>query len=99
MKTFYKRQSQSQDTAWSEAPGQQVNMMVTDTSGHHLVNRKNIEQVGKFAFTTDKDDIFEICFISRVPSNVFRVTTSVGTFRLTAYNLRQDDKLFSVRLG
>ena len=83
----------------SEAPGQQVNMMVTDTSGHHLVNRKNIEQVGKFAFTTDKDDIFEICFISRVPSNVFRVTTSVGTFRLTAYNLRQDDKLFSVRLG
>ena len=73
--------------------------MVTDTSGHHLVNRKNIEQVGKFAFTTDKDDIFEICFISQVPSNVFRVTTSVGTFCLTAYNLRQDDKLFSVRLG
>ena len=45
-------------------------MMVTDTSGHHLVNRENIEQVGKFAFTTDKDDIFEICFISRVPSNM-----------------------------
>ena len=44
--------------------------MVTDTSGHHLVNRENIEQVGKFAFTTDKDDIFEICFISRVPSNM-----------------------------
>ena len=48
----------------------QVNMMVTDTSGHHLVNRENVEQVGKFAFTTDKDDIFEICFISRVPSNM-----------------------------
>ena len=45
-------------------------MMVTDTSGHHLVNRENIEKEGKFAFTTDKDDIFEICFISRVPSNV-----------------------------
>merc|ERR1712198_329869 len=54
----------------TEAPGQQVNMMVTDTSGHHLVNRENIEKEGKFAFTTDKDDIFEICFISRVPSNI-----------------------------
>ena len=32
-------------------------MIVTDTSGHHLVNRENIEQVGKF----DKDNIFEIC--------------------------------------
>ena len=48
----------------------QVNMMVTDTSAHHLLNRENIESEGKFAFTTDKDDIFEICFISRVPSNV-----------------------------
>ena len=45
-------------------------MMVTDTSGHHLVNRENVEKEGKFAFTTDKDDIFEICFISRVPSNM-----------------------------
>ena len=44
--------------------------MVTDTSGHHLVNRENIEKEGKFAFTTDKDDIFEICFISRVPANM-----------------------------
>ena len=48
----------------------QVNMMVTDTSGHHLLNRESIEEEGKYAFTTDKDDIFEICFISRVPSNV-----------------------------
>ena len=48
----------------------QVNMMVTDTSGHHLVNRENVEKEGRFAFTTDKDDIFEICFISRVPSNM-----------------------------
>ena len=44
--------------------------MVTDTTGHHLVNRENIEKDGKFAFTTDKYDVFEICFISSVPSNV-----------------------------
>ena len=44
--------------------------MVTDTTGHHLVNRENVEKDGKFAFTTDKYDVFEICFISSVPSNV-----------------------------
>ena len=44
--------------------------MVTDTSGHHLLNREKVDAEGKFAFTTDKDDIFEICFISRVPSNM-----------------------------
>ena len=48
----------------------QVNLMVTDTNGHHLLNREKLEAEGKFAFTTDKDDIFEICFISRVPSNM-----------------------------
>ena len=37
--------------------------MVTDTTSHHLVNRENVEKEGKFAFTTDKYDVFEICFI------------------------------------
>ena len=32
----------------------QVDMMVTDTTGHHLVNREGLEKTGKFAFTTDK---------------------------------------------
>ena len=41
-------------------------MMVTDTTDHHLVNRENIGETGKFAFTTDKYDVFTICFISVV---------------------------------
>ena len=45
-------------------------MMVRDTTGHHLVNREKIDKTGKFAFTTDKYDVFEICFISSVPSNM-----------------------------
>ena len=61
--------------------------MVTDTSGHHLVNRENIEKEGKFAFTTDKDDIFEICFISRVPSNVRGSRQEVGTSSFTPDSL------------
>jgi len=54
----------------TEIPGQKVDMMVTDTTSHHLVNRENVEKEGKFAFTTDKYDVFEICFISSVPSNM-----------------------------
>jgi len=54
----------------TEIPGQVVNMMVRDTTGHHLVNREKIDKTGKFAFTTDKYDVFEICFFSSVPSNM-----------------------------
>ena len=58
------------DYTVTEMAGQQVNLMVTDTKGHHLLNREKVDAEGKFAFTTDTDDIFEICFISRVPSNM-----------------------------
>merc|ERR1712096_464533 len=53
----------------NEVPGQQVDMMVTDTKGQHFVNRESTDK-GKFAFTTDDYDVFEICFISRVPTNM-----------------------------
>lgn len=53
----------------SEVPGQQVDLMVIDTKGQHFVNRENTDK-GKFAFTTDDYDVFEICFISRVPANM-----------------------------
>ena len=43
--------------------------MVVDTKGQHFVNREKTDK-GKFAFTTDNYDVFEICFISRVPANM-----------------------------
>ena len=43
--------------------------MVTDTKGQHFVNREKTDK-GKFAFTTDAYDVFEICFISRVPATM-----------------------------
>merc|ERR1712055_590726 len=46
-----------------------VDMMVTDTKGQHFVNREKTDK-GKFGFTTDNYDVFEICFISRVPANM-----------------------------
>ena len=42
---------------------------ITDTKGQHFVNRESTDK-GKFAFTTDDYDVFEICFNSRVPSNM-----------------------------
>jgi len=50
-------------------PGQSVDLIVTDTKGQHYVNREGTEK-GKFAFTADDYDVFELCFISRVPTNV-----------------------------
>lgn len=49
-------------------PDQVVDLMVIDTKGQHFVNRENTDK-GKFAFTTDDYDVFEICFLSRIPPN------------------------------
>jgi hypothetical protein len=51
----------------SPQPDQIVDLMVIDTKGQHFVNRESTEK-GKFAFTTDDYDVFEVCFISRVPA-------------------------------
>ena len=48
----------------SAQPDQVVDLMVIDTKGQHFVNRENTD-TGKFAFTTDDYDVFEICFLSR----------------------------------
>merc|ERR1739848_371755 len=53
----------------NQIPNQVVDLMVIDTKGQHFVNRENTD-VGKFAFTTDDYDVYEICFLSRVPPNI-----------------------------
>ncbi|XP_067834272.1 transmembrane emp24 domain-containing protein 10-like [Heptranchias perlo] len=40
--------------------------LVTDSSGHILYSKEEATK-GKFAFTTDDYDMFEICFESRLP--------------------------------
>jgi len=50
----------------SDALGHKLELLVTDTKGHTLVRREDTPK-GKFAFTTDSYDVFEICFISHVP--------------------------------
>ncbi|XP_067835694.1 transmembrane emp24 domain-containing protein 10-like, partial [Heptranchias perlo] len=46
--------------------------LVTDSSGHILYSKEEATK-GKFAFTTDDYDMFEICFESRLPPGHFRV--------------------------
>jgi len=53
----------------NQIPNQVVDLMVIDTKGQHFVNRENTD-TGKFAFTTDDYDVYEICFLSRVPPNI-----------------------------
>jgi len=53
----------------SEVPGQRTDLKVTDSKGHTLVNNED-KNKGKFAFTTDDYEVFEICFISKVAPNI-----------------------------
>lgn len=46
-------------------------LQVTDTRGHTLYKREDFTDLrGKFAFTADEYDIFEICFLSKVPQGL-----------------------------
>jgi len=49
-----------------EAPGQKVDIQVTDSKGHHLYMKEEAEG-SKFVFNTEDYDVYEICFSSRVP--------------------------------
>jgi p24 family protein delta-1 len=46
-------------------PGLPTHLEVKDTKGHTLYNKEDATK-GKFAFTTEEYDIFEICFETKV---------------------------------
>lgn len=49
--------------------GQLVSYEVKDTKGHILATKDDISR-GKFSFTSEVFDVYELCFKSRVPNNV-----------------------------
>jgi len=53
----------------SEVPGQRTDVKVMDIKGHTLVSHED-KSKGKFAFTTDDYEVYEICVISKVPPNI-----------------------------
>jgi p24 family protein delta-1 len=53
------------------APGQVVDYEVKDTK-QHILSRKDDISKGKFSFTSEIFDVYELCFISKVPHSEFR---------------------------
>lgn len=60
----------------SEAPGHNTLLHVGDSKGHTLYNKEEAEE-GKFAFTTDDYDTFEICFQTKIPPGMRGVEREV----------------------
>lgn len=46
----------------SSLPGTNVDFQITDTKGHTALLRENVDGKGKFAVTSDEDDIYDFCF-------------------------------------
>lgn len=54
------------------APGLRTDLRVTDSAGHTLYSKDDAKK-GKFAFTTDNYEIYEICFESHGQPGNFRI--------------------------
>jgi hypothetical protein len=50
------------------APGQIIDYEVKDTKGHTLSKKEDISR-GKFSFTSEVFDVYELCFKSKVPNS------------------------------
>lgn len=46
----------------SSLPGTNVDFQITDSKGHTALLRDNVDGKGKFAVTSDEDDIYDFCF-------------------------------------
>lgn len=57
----------------SEQPNAKTNLKITDSSGHILYSKEDASK-GKFAFTTEDYDMFEVCFESKSPLGTGGVT-------------------------
>jgi len=51
----------------TDAPGQRTDLAVTDSKGQTAFARENLDK-GKFAVTSDEDDIFDFCFVTYLQS-------------------------------
>jgi hypothetical protein len=49
----------------SQVAGHQTKLAVTDSRGHILYKKEDAVK-GKFAFTTDEYDVFQICFETKI---------------------------------
>ncbi|KAK2714196.1 transmembrane emp24 domain-containing protein bai-like [Artemia franciscana] len=76
----------------NEIQGQTIDIQVTDTKGHVLVNHED-KNKGKFAFTTDEYDVFELCFISKVQQGYHGQAHEVSIFIKTGVEAKNYEGL------
>lgn len=50
----------------TDVPGQRVDYIVRDSKGHILSTKEQITR-GKFTFSSENFETYEICFVSKVP--------------------------------
>ncbi|KAI1719321.1 hypothetical protein Ddc_08527 [Ditylenchus destructor] len=64
---------------FSDAIGHSASVHVTDTRGHTLYKRENFPEIrGKFAFTADEYDIFEMCITIHAPEHQQKINREVS---------------------
>lgn len=88
----------------SEQQGLKTDLKVTDSSGHVLYSKEDAHK-GKFAFTTDDYDIYEICFQSwltegsiRVPDQMITLNTKHGIEARNYEDIAKAEKLKPMEL-
>uniref|UniRef100_A0A671S2Q6 Transmembrane protein Tmp21-like n=1 Tax=Sinocyclocheilus anshuiensis TaxID=1608454 RepID=A0A671S2Q6_9TELE len=59
-----------------EQPNTKTNLKITDSSGHILYVKEDATK-GKFAFTTEDYDMFEVCFESKSPMGECRIVALI----------------------
>lgn len=75
-----------------DAIGQSVDYVVTDSKGHIFSQGKDITH-GKFSFTTDTYETYEICFISKVPTHQRTVQQEIRLDIKTGVEAKSYDNL------
>lgn len=57
-------------------PGQIIDYEVRDTKSHILSKKEDISK-GKFSFTSEVFDVYELCFISKVPASELQLVFNI----------------------
>ncbi|XP_053134295.1 transmembrane emp24 domain-containing protein 10-like [Hemicordylus capensis] len=81
------------------APGVRIDLRVTDSAGHILYSKEDAKK-GKFAFTTEDYEVYEICFEShgqtgnfRIPDQLISLSIKHGIEALNYENVAKAEKL------
>uniref|UniRef100_A0A8C3AEG9 Transmembrane p24 trafficking protein 10 n=1 Tax=Cyclopterus lumpus TaxID=8103 RepID=A0A8C3AEG9_CYCLU len=78
----------------AEQANTKTNLKITDSTGHTLYSKEDAVK-GKFAFTTEDYDMFEVCFESKSPMG--KVSLSVN--RLLRHHFSVDLVLFCLQIA